>query len=204
MAVCQAGPMPAMTTTSFAVLGLLSVRPWSAYELAKQTERSLSWFWPRTERKIYDEAKRLVDDGYATAERTTTGRRHRTEYSITESGRAALADWLGEPSAPVKLEAEALVRVFFADGGSLEQLRATLRELRFGTEQRLRILRDMIDAIDPDDAFAERRPINALGLRFQLDHHRAIRDWCEWALEQTATWSSPTDAGDWEWRQALS
>jgi PadR family transcriptional regulator AphA len=43
------------TTTSYAVLGLLSVRSWTTYELAKQVQRSLNWFWPRAERKLYDE-----------------------------------------------------------------------------------------------------------------------------------------------------
>jgi len=40
------------TTTSYAVLGLLSVCDWGTYELAKQVRRSLRWFWPRTERKL--------------------------------------------------------------------------------------------------------------------------------------------------------
>ena len=49
-----------LTTTSYAVLGLLALRPWTTYELAKQVQRSLDWFWPRAERKLYDEPKRLV------------------------------------------------------------------------------------------------------------------------------------------------
>src|SRR5688572_5469801 len=57
-------PMPPpRTTTSYAILGLLSVRRWTTYELAKQVQRSLNWFWPRAERKLYDEPKRLVADG---------------------------------------------------------------------------------------------------------------------------------------------
>ena len=81
------------TTTSYAVLGLLSVRSWTTYELAKQVQRSLNWFWPRAERKLYDEPKRLVAQGLATASQEATGQRPRTVYSITDDGRRALRQW---------------------------------------------------------------------------------------------------------------
>ena len=52
------------STTSYALLGLLSLRSWTTYELAKQVQRSIGWFWPRAERKLYDEPKRLVDSAF--------------------------------------------------------------------------------------------------------------------------------------------
>ncbi|MEL7207471.1 MAG: PadR family transcriptional regulator, partial [Actinomycetota bacterium] len=88
-----------LTTTSYALLGLLSIQTWSTYELAKQVDRSLGWFWPRTERKIYDEAKKLVELGHATATSEASGSRPRKVYEITEQGRNALEAWLGESSA---------------------------------------------------------------------------------------------------------
>ena len=115
-----------MSTTSHAILGLLSLRSWTTYELAKQVQRSLGWFWPRAERKLYDEPKRLVAAGLATSEQEMTGARPRTVYAVTARGRKALRRWLDEPPAPPTLEFEGMVKVFFADGGTLEQLRATL------------------------------------------------------------------------------
>ena len=125
------------TTTSYAVLGLLAIRPWTTYELAKQVQRSLRWFWPRAERKLYDEPKRLADDGLATATREHTGKRGRTVYTITEAGRAALRDWLGEPFAPPTTEFEGMVKVFFADAGSRQQLLATIERIEAQATERL-------------------------------------------------------------------
>jgi hypothetical protein len=51
-------------------------------------------------------------------------------------------------------------------------------------------------------AFPERLHLNALGLRFHLDHERAVRDWARWAQEQTASWTSTTDPGSWDHRRA--
>jgi DNA-binding PadR family transcriptional regulator len=84
------------STTSYALLGLLALRPWTTYELAKQAQRSLGWFWPRAERKLYDEPKRLVAAGLATATREMTGARPRTIYVATARGRKALRRWLDE------------------------------------------------------------------------------------------------------------
>lgn len=57
-----------LTTTSFAILGLLAIQPWSTYELAQLMRRSLQFVWPRAESNLYAEPKRLVDAGLATAE----------------------------------------------------------------------------------------------------------------------------------------
>lgn len=194
-----------LSPTAHALLGLLSIRPWSTYALAKQVERSLGWFWPRTERKIYDEAKRLVDSGHAKATKEMVGERERTVYTITARGRTALRNWLGQPSTPPKLEAEALVRVFFADAGTLDQLRSTLDQLAHQAQTNLVTLRRLIAAADqPDYAFGARRHVNALGLRFQLDYHQMLVDWAKWATEQTDAWTSSTEPGDWDWHTAIS
>lgn len=195
----------ATTTTSYALLGLLNIQPWSTYELAKQVERSLGWFWPRTERKIYDEAKHLVEIGYATAKRKPTGTRPRTIYTVTAKGRRALHTWLDETSAPPKLEAEALVRIFFADAGNLDQLRTTLDNLAATARKNLDELEVlMATADDPDYPFAERRHINAIAIRFQHDYHHMITNWAEWATDQTNSWTDSGNPGSWDWHEALS
>jgi PadR family transcriptional regulator, regulatory protein AphA len=192
------------TTTSHAILGLLALRSWTTYELAKQVQRSLGWFWPRTERKLYDEPKRLVAAGLASSKPEMTGARPRTVYGITPRGRKALRKWLDEPSAPPSLEFEGLVKVFFADAGTLEQLRATLTRIAETSDARVAEL----DAKFAEHAagtapFPERRALNTVALRCQYGHEREIGDWARWALEQTASWNSPTDPGDWDHRDAI-
>src|SRR5437763_16833093 len=91
-----------LTTTTYAILGLLAIRPWTSYELTKQMDRSLGRIWPRAASKLYEEPKKLVDAGLAVGTSEMVGRRPRTMYSITPAGRAAVAEWLHEPgSGPV-------------------------------------------------------------------------------------------------------
>jgi DNA-binding PadR family transcriptional regulator len=194
-----------LSSTSHAILGLLSLRSWTTYELAKQVQRSLGWFWPRAERKLYDEPKRLVADGLARSERTMTGKRPRTVYTVTERGRDALRRWLDEPPAPPALEFEGMIKVFFADGGTLEQLRATLSAIAGTADARLAELEVKVDELSRDDPpFPGRVHLNTLGLRFVVDHERSIGAWARWALDQTAGWSSTTDPGTWDHHEVFA
>ena len=88
------------TSTSYALLGLLSVRPWSAYELAQQMARSLDHCWQVAPSVVYHEPKRLVEMGYATVTRQQAGRRSRAVYQITPCGREALRKWLATRRRP--------------------------------------------------------------------------------------------------------
>ncbi len=192
------------TTTSYAILGLLSVRSWTTYELAKQVSRSLNWFWPRAERKIYDEPKVLVAEGLATASRSFTGQRPRTVYDITGAGRDALAGWLDEPPAPRSTEFEAMLKVFFADAGSLAQLLATLDAAQAAAYDRLSELTGMIEAVASDAEFPARVHISALTLRLQFVQEAAVFEWARWARGEVQQWSDTADPGRWDSRDALS
>jgi PadR family transcriptional regulator, regulatory protein AphA len=184
------------TTTSYAILGLLAVRDWTTYELAKQVRRSLHWFWPRAERKLYDEPKRLVEQGLATATSERTGQRPRTLYSITPDGRTALRDWLHEPPEPPSVEFEGMVKVFFADGGTKADLLATIDAIEAEAAARLDQLAAM--AGTRPIAFPSRAHLNALTLRLSCDQEATVLRWARWAREQVATWESSVDPGRWD------
>ena len=188
-------PQVRTTTSSYALLGLLSVRSWTTYELAKQVQRSLNWFWPRAERKLYDEPKVLAALGLARADERFTGKRRSREYSITDEGRTELARWLDEPPAPRTTEFEGLMKVFFADAGDLGQLRTTLDRIEVEARERIEALATMAGG---SVTFPGRQHISALCLPLQLEQERAILTWVRWARTQVAGWQDTTDPGGWD------
>lgn len=194
----DSAPLPPLNATSASILGLLAIedwpRPWTTYELAKQAGRSLGWFWPRAERQLYTVPQRLVAQGYAEAHDHQTGNRPSTRFVITPAGRAALTEWLEGPGAPARLEAEELLRVFFADQGGPEQLQATLRRMLEQVEEdRSSLAR--ITAATGGPGVAARQAVNALALRLVADLQDAVHAWAVWALEETADWADTTP--DW-------
>ena len=181
--------MRKLTATSYAILGLLGLRSWSAYELTKQVRRSLHFCWPRAETRIYQEPKNLVEHGLVKATTTANGRRSRTEYAITAKGRKALRAWLGEPSAPPRLESEALLRLFFAEQGTKEGLLATLQALEAqALELRQQAVTQGAEYLAGTAPFPERLHILALLGRFTLDHTALVADWARWARSEVERW----------------
>jgi len=185
-----------LTPTSYAILGLLGLRSWSAYELTKQGRRSLHFCWPRAETRIYQEPKNLVEHGLVKATTTARGLRARTEYAITAKGRRALRAWMGETSAPPRLESEALLRIFFAEHGTKDGLLATLTELE---GQALAMRRQAVEQgaeyLAGDAPFQERIHILGLVGRFTLDHTALVADWARWARAEIERWPD-VDSGE--------
>ncbi len=178
-----------LTATSYAILGLLCVRPWSAYELAQQMKRSLRFIWPRAVSGVYQEPKKLVAHGLATASGQRSGKRTRTVYSATPKGRRAFRQWLAQSSAPPQFESEALVRTMLAEHGTKEDLLASLRDLRDHADAlRLYGARLSKDFLETGGPFPQRLHLIALGTRFIADYTTTLRDWAEWAAAEVATW----------------
>ena len=178
-----------LTPTSFAILGLLAIQPWSTYELTKLMRRALLSAWPRAESNLYREPQRLVDAGLATANRVDVGRRRRTEYSITEAGRRALREWLESPAMPTTLESEGALKVLFANNASIDALRDRLSE--FGAEAEAsdepwRAIAE--DYLAGSGQFPERLHVNVL-YWVLLDRWARLRaDWARWASDVVAAW----------------
>jgi DNA-binding PadR family transcriptional regulator len=186
---------PPLTPTSYAVLGLLAIQPWSSYELTRQMDRSLGRMWPRAVSKLYEEPKKLVAHGLARTTSETAGRRTRTVYAITPQGRRALASWLTEPAAGPVLEFEQLVKVFYSDHGTRADLLATLAAARTWAQQRSDESRAVGQQyLEGTGPFPQRLPQLMLTSRFLTDFYALVDDWAGWAAEQVQRW--PENPGE--------
>lgn len=186
--------MRRLTSTSYAVLCLLNVRSWSAYELAQQMSRSLGYIWPRAVSAIYEEPKLLVAHGLATANSEPTGRRPRTVYSITPAGRAALSEWLAQPSAPPQFESEAVLRVSFPEATDVGTTLATLAQLADQAQQLLEQVHQQTSGyLAPDHGpFPARLHVIALDARFVGDYAAMLKRWATWAVREVEKWPTTT------------
>lgn len=184
------------TVTTHALLGLLALRPWTAYDLTQQMRRALRYAWPRTEANLYSEIKRLVPRGLASASEEEAGNRVRTRYEITDEGRAAVNAWLRSDPSPVQVQVEALLRVFLADLGSREELLAAIESTR---AQTLAALEEGVGIVEEyaggDPPFPERAHLNAVFIGFMGEFHRAVLEWCDEAAAEVATWPGTAGVG---------
>ena len=188
-----------LTTTSFAILGLLAIQPWSTYELAQLMRRSLQFVWPRAESNLYAEPKRLVDAGLATAEVVWNGDRKRTVYSITPEGSAALRGWLGEEPPSQRLESEPALRLLYGNLGSREDLLAAIARIAADAEEAITHFCDLGEEYARGEGrFTERIHVNALLLTLMVEQARASARWARWATHEIERWTDTTTP-DVEW-----
>ena len=180
---------PVMTTTSYAILGLLAVKPWTTHELVLQVDRSLRRIWPRAQSKLYEEPKKLVAHGYARATDDSVGRRRRTRYTITAKGRRALAAWLQTPGDGPILEFEQLLKISFADSGSKADVVANLDATRaWVVDQNEENLATARAYLEGRGAFPERAALNQLTGRFLTDFYVMVAHWVAWASQVVDDW----------------
>ena len=184
-----------LTPTSFAILGLLSIRPFTSYELAQQMDRTVSWFWPRAASLVYEEPKKLAAAGLATSQLSFTGDRRSTTYQITSAGRKALADWLDTPAAGMRMQFEAMIKVAFADAGDINQLRTAIRDIRSDAEARLTELRDRsTQYASTGGPFPGRLPVVAITGKLLMGQYEAVVRWAQWAEDAIGEWGGVTPA----------
>jgi PadR family transcriptional regulator AphA len=177
---------PKLTPFSFAVLTLVGEGGAGAHDLVRMMREGQHAIWAASTSQWYAEPKRLAELGLLHAERTP-GRTHdRTHYTLTETGREALRDWLGEPSAFTRIQSEPIVRLLAAEYVDPEVLGRSLEALR-------QPIAESYAAIDKAEAAARELPhrervlvINHRLARGILDAHAAWLDEAEAELRAAA------------------
>ena len=125
-------PPPALTATSFVVLGLIELLgPSTPYDLKRFGQGGLFFIWSVPHTQLYSECARLSASGHLAEEREEGGRRRRV-FSLTAPGRAALDEWRAEPTIEVlEYRDEGLIKLYFgADPAALSRAQAELHAQR--------------------------------------------------------------------------
>lgn len=98
-----------------ALLGLLSIRPLTGYELKKQFDGTVRHFWTADQAQIYRTLYRLDDEGLVESQLVPQeGRADRREYRITADGVEELERWLRTAAAVPPDREPFLAQLFFA------------------------------------------------------------------------------------------
>ncbi|MBE9915201.1 DUF4180 domain-containing protein [Paenibacillus donghaensis] len=113
----------------YAILGLLSWRPASGYELKKIIEESPTMHWSGNNNQIYRSLVQLLDKGYVTNEiQHQESSPSKKVYSITDQGLSRLKEWvLSEPEIP-EFKNTFLIQLAWAEQLSDEELNELLSQ----------------------------------------------------------------------------
>jgi len=128
-----------LTTTEYAMLGLLASGESSGYDLARAADRSIRYMWAPSRSQIYKALPRLVALGLATSrEVEQRGRPDKAVYRITRAGRATLRAWLEDDTEASQAGGTVfLLKLFLAGAAPPEAALRQLEAYRSRLEHRL-------------------------------------------------------------------
>ena len=168
------------------ILGLLGHEPLTGYDIKKRIDGAISFFWKRSYGSIYPALAAMEKDGLISSSEMPQGDRKRIVYSITESGRSALAEWLKIPAAKNELRYEMLLKLFFSGAADNDTIIGNIDALARETAEGLAVLkryRDILGTVaDNSDHLCYLLTVN-----FGIETYEAHLKWCESAkklLEQ--------------------
>ena len=165
-----------LTPTARVILGMLKLGLGTGYEIKKVIDFSTRFFWTASFGQIYPELKRLRKAGLVRAEQDPRGKVKRTVYSLTPKGEQALRDWLTDSEDVLfEIRDENLLRLFFSDILSREEVIANLRTQEQFFEQVLQRFREI--EVDAKDDAAEGRLYPYLALQYGTEFITFARDW---------------------------
>ena len=158
-----------LNATAASLLGFLSARELSGYELMQVAEMVIGDFWSLTRSQVYRELAGLSAKGLV--EELETGPRSRRPYRITQRGRAAFESWLSSPPAAEQIRYPLLLRISFGAAVGRETVLGFLAEHREIHEQRLAEYQDKQGTLG--DSYLE------AVLAFGAHYERAVLAWMD-------------------------
>jgi DNA-binding PadR family transcriptional regulator len=162
----------------YAVLGALSLKPMSGYDIRQFFAQSVSYFWAESYGQIYPMLKALHRDGLVSPLAKSRGSR-RTVYRITERGRKVLASWLARPVDHQPGRTEILLKIFFAREGPPGAVASLLAQFREHHEKLAATYTQIAERISVAHADNPNLPNWLITLSYGIHSSRALLQWCE-------------------------
>jgi len=179
-----------LPTTSYVILGLLTFREMSGYDLKQLINKSITHFyWSPAKSQIYGELRRLESHGLVTMrEVPQTLRPDKRLYQITPEGTEAMQQWLRSSGVePDSYKSALLLKVFFghmlsydATIGLLEERRKQIAQELAMCERRSQEFQEKMRGSEADDETF----FPLLTLQRTITLCQADLEWLEGALGQ--------------------
>jgi PadR family transcriptional regulator AphA len=164
-----------LSKTAYVILGMLRLGKRTGYEIKSLVDVSTRFFWAASYGQIYPELARLEEAGLIRGEPDASNGRKRKAYELTQTGEAALHDWLVSPEAlHTEMRHEGVLKFFFSDALPGEERLEPLRRMREEHERVLERLRSMAAEKVPDDPPGSPR----LTLEWGIAYEEFMIDWC--------------------------
>lgn len=162
------------------ILGMLSLKELTVYDLKKALDKSVNHFYTTSYGSIHPALVKLEKNEMVEGCEFTDGGRSKKLYSITEKGRSDFKQWLSGDIRVSRLKEDSLVKLFFfgmLDSESrksiIENYLLAIDEAMKGLEQ----LRDQVRKVEVPDEFRDIARFQIETLNYGIDHSLFMNKW---------------------------
>ncbi len=168
---------------------LVGNRPCSGYDLAKQFNSQLGFFWRATHQQIYRELAIMERDGLVVSEIVPQEERPAKKvYRVTDRGRRFLIEWIAIPSEPSPVKEDLLVKFHV---GYLASGRIIIDEIQRQKKihaDKLALYREREREFFPDQgSLSMKARFRYLNLRRGIMHELSWLAWFDEAIDMLST-----------------
>ena len=110
-----------------AILVCLTERPMSGYDLAKNFDASIGYFWRASHQQIYRELGRLREKGLVNSEEVNQeGKPNRIIHTLTQEGKIYLRTWSKRPASQPSIKDDLMVKFYALENMDISALKEQL------------------------------------------------------------------------------
>lgn len=172
-------------TTPNALLGLLSLRPMSGYDIRQLISKSIGHFWSESYGQIYPGLKQLAAEGLVEKKtERSKGKPDRHLYSITPDGRERLREWLKIPVSEEVARNELLLKLFFGAHVAASVNREHVMANMEFHQRALKVYAAMAKQLRLDEANDPQLPYWLMTLNYGRHYSGAVLKWCKETLAE--------------------
>lgn len=174
--------MPKPNKTRYAILGVLSMKPGSGYDIKKFCDKGISYFWNENFGHIYPVLKQMVEEEVIvkTVEQNE-GKPTRNVYTITPKGREELTQWLMQPTENTPARLELLLKLTFAKDIPAAKVIEEMEQIRQKNVRRLEQYKQIEKEFNSDDKTQMSRgyPYWLATIRYAVYDAKFRIQWCD-------------------------
>ena len=168
---------------SHTILATLGNRAFSGYDLWKKFSECPSHYWKASQQQVYRELSKLESQSAIASEVIRQkGRPDKKVYSATLIGKEILTTWIAQPSEPMAIREELLVKILAAHLVSSEVIIEELQRRQQIHTEKLAAFKEVEQEMKECSPMSQEERCMYLTLRRGVRYETGWVEWCEEAI----------------------
>lgn len=168
--------------TQYAILGALSIKPMSGYEIKKMMAESTDYFWSESNGQLYPTLAKLAKNKCVTFKIHKTGQKSRKIYAITSAGKNKLKKWLIDDPDDCAPRNELLLKLFYGHNVTPDICLNHIKKYREKCKQSLTLYKNIEETLEAMVKQKKRPVYFLLTVKAGINIVKTEMNWCEDAI----------------------